>query len=214
MLRAGLEVVRRDHLFVPPLLDREGERVRHDERRIAAADRVVPEPLEPGPRPVGADGALRVPAVAARTAEVGPAGSRRGRPGRSGVRGAVRVQRVVVRLGIPEREDRPEAASGQLDLPCRRPRRASPRRRPRERGENRQAGQGAPQDRHHASAPSALRPLPEAGEEAVHRHLGDAAEQALADARDGAADLGAARHGHPRLGAAGPPPRAISWPSR
>ena len=51
----------------------------------------------------------------------------------------------------------------------------------------------------HASVvglPGSPQPLLQAGEEAVHHHLRDAAEQALADAGDGAADLDGAVDGH------------------
>src|SRR5690606_33430299 len=56
----------------PALLDGERPAPRDRERSIAAAGGLLPERLEAAGRPVGADGALGILAVTARSAEVGP----------------------------------------------------------------------------------------------------------------------------------------------
>ena len=73
-LGSRVEVVGRDHLLIAALLDGERAPLGDDERRVAAADGLAPERLEPGAGPVGADGGLRVDAVPLRAAEVGPVG--------------------------------------------------------------------------------------------------------------------------------------------
>ena len=54
-LAAGFDVVRRRHFLAAPLLDREGAAVGHDERGVAEADRLLPQPRQPVGRPLGAE---------------------------------------------------------------------------------------------------------------------------------------------------------------